>query len=1667
MTQQERESMGFGKRGRVPHLQRDSAGPRMTQQERESMRLGLRGPVPNLQRDPPKTQMSQEERESMGFGLRGPVPNLQRDPPETQMSQEERESMGFGLRGPVPNLQRDPPETQPKRLERESMGFGLRGPVPNLQRDPPETQMSQEERESMGFGLRGPVPNLQRDPPETQMSQEERESMGFGLRGPVPNLQRDPPETQMSQEERESMGFGLRGPVPNLQRDPPETQMSQEERESMGFGLRGPVPNLQRDPPETQMSQEERESMGFGLRGPVPNLQRDPPETQMSQEERESMGFGLRGPVPNLQRDPPETQMSQEERESMGFGLRGPVPNLQRDPPETQMSQEERESMGFGLRGPVPNLQRDPPETQMSQEERESMGFGLRGPVPNLQRDPPETQMSQEERESMGFGLRGPVPNLQRDPPETQPKRLERESLGFGTRGMHPTYQTDDRQPINSQQERDAFSFGRRGFPANPNPEKTRPSHSGKSVQTMSVKYMRRIIANLPKGQTESGILTKQDYQKLAGSNPEDFMLHFYTARNGIIREWTKYGLSEICSGCHMLTPGRQIMRKRSQPKHDSENKFCKNCREKKTDFVLQQVPKQSKWLRKLSYIEQRLIAMAQVSQFLIDMPSAGPRGQWGRMYITALQRPRLSAVLENCRIDKTGNIYVHSPNGQIASPANVRNLYRALEELHARHKLYRTREVQETIQRLQQKAQIKWSKAKARRIAKARSQRCTERQTPEMPQQDPPHPITVLTDDEEGAPRLNRNKPEKPTIDSNKKDAFPKNVSDGDDIEFTFPEAPAAPFAETEDLEHHRFMANLMTNADVKVFPHLFPTGQYGYDPNMKFYSYIRQRLLGADDRFERCPDYIYFLLETWLKKRISSNTSVRIAQQRHNCSDTTPDALRRQVYTTLRDVPGTQPYVYAKKGIALNMYAQLGAPQWFLTLTCHAKQRYILLACIYAKLLRQEHHTNQIRTKQDRRREAAAIYAEYLRDEKYTWDPDELSQSKKPKQSETNEKKERRGFTANELCSSMPAVLARQFFHQVKKFLRWLAPAAKNDQTDADEHETNASDQESSSASTSADEKQQESESSESLDQVSDVDAPTTTKQQPKPKRYKWPPPFRTTDYIVRVEWQKRGYPHVHILLWTDAKAAPDAPDHELTEEDLDHLTDDDVAGKIHPKTVEDLTDKFVSTTSPARWNNIHQKRKPDNAEYKCLGQLAKIQIHHCNQYCRRYAAGSQYCRFGFPHAPEKRARRRSAKEQWSQRVKSSIAVRRHPGLRDKPDDVNGEGRHMAQYNKRILFEWQSSMDLQPICELTMASRYILGYTFKSEEDQNAAKRVENLLQQFQEHKQQLHQATYKIAHAATQARTTSTFEACHLLLGFPVVFFSRDSVWVQVGRPQTWTLWVPRHHEKQALGNPEKYANQHGDQLPAAQARYSHVQQFLADHSTIIPVQNGDSHTSSRHLWRDISFFDFCAGFHQRGQSIEHYQPVPRTKPAIVGHRNFSPDTETEDYFYSKLMLHLPWTEPGDWLKPEDLNSHTRAFHRIASDTHHYPNFMTSICYPALNNTVQAAKEIQRVQATMYLKASIRSNLRGWTLSRFEQDKYRDSLRIMQSLQERHGKIIEFDTPDTAPSGMPSDIYAPVECGEDHPPAPPLPHPPLPPPPPPTPPPPPPPPTPPLRR
>ena len=153
-------------------------------------------------------------------------------------------------------------------------------------------------------------------------------------------------------------------------------------------------------------------------------------------------------------------------------------------------------------------------------------------------------------------------------------------------------------------------------------------------------------------------------------------------------------------------------------------------------------------------------------------------------------------------------------------------------------------------------------------------------------------------------------------------------------------------------------------------------------------------------------------------------------------------------------------------------------------------------------------------------------------------------------------------------------------------------------------------------------------------------------------------------------------------------------------------------------------------------------------------------------------------------------------------------------------------------------------------------------------------AKKRVDNILQSYLQDAGRVDLTTnevYKAAHAATQGRTTSTFEAVHYILGYSPVFFSRDNVWLQVGPPGTWTLSVPQAEEEEALQHPAAYKDRRqeaGGCMPAAHRWYQQLQQHFADAEVMVPVEGK---APVARLWCEVTFFDFAGWFSLRGQGL----------------------------------------------------------------------------------------------------------------------------------------------------------------------------------------------------
>ncbi|CAK0812778.1 unnamed protein product, partial [Prorocentrum cordatum] len=428
----------------------------------------------------------------------------------------------------------------------------------------------------------------------------------------------------------------------------------------------------------------------------------------------------------------------------------------------------------------------------------------------------------------------------------------------------------------------------------------------------------------------------------------------------------------------------------------------------------------------------------------------------------------------------------------------------------------------------------------------------------------------------------------------------------------------------------------------------------------------------------------------------------------------------------------------------------------------------------------------------------------------------------------------------------------------------------------------------------------------------------------------------------------------------------------------------TDDELLGPSRVDNVASIYDVYTRTTGPKRWRGVYRDG--------VMTLLTKSLMHKHGPYCGKYSLGR--CRFGFPQQPVEKSRKKSQRELWNNGSKNKYFVRRRSG-----DTM------MGLYNPRILRRWRGSMDLQVVENLHAVARYILGYCLKNDTAKDAVGKLNQEIARVPATGPVTSKQLYRLAYIGTQGRVTSTFEACHHLLGLPVVRISREFQWVHAGMPESYSAYVPRHLWRQAIANPE---NAPEPTAPAVIRRYAEWRAgkvaVFDDTGEQVPLLV-EGRAAENYEWvspREVTLFDFVASYSTSYNS----DPKLRAQPAIVSTKAFDPQRETEAYYYSKLLLHYPWADfdeddGPEWLEPSDDGSHQSAFVRLskASNAGEHGDeaeappadapareeeaelpapdfFLKSTVFPKLNIAEAAWRELKRLNCALVMRSAMQT-------------------------------------------------------------------------------------------
>ena len=253
--------------------------------------------------------------------------------------------------------------------------------------------------------------------------------------------------------------------------------------------------------------------------------------------------------------------------------------------------------------------------------------------------------------------------------------------------------------------------------------------------------------------------------------------------------------------------------------------------------------------------------------------------------------------------------------------------------------------------------------------------------------------------------------------------------------------------------------------------------------------------------------------------------------------------------------------------------------------------------------------------------------------------------------------------------------------------------------------------------------------------------------------------------THYFWKKEYQSRGAPHYHLILWIR-----DAP----------------VIGVDPEDKVTAWIDKRITCHIP------DEKISPE------LHRLVtKYQLHKCSSYCRRKKKyGSAYvtqCKFGFPREVGDETVLNNVEDSLKSRSKIYHLKR-----------AIGEER-VNDYNPLLLYLWKANLDIQYVADSTLAlAHYVTGYITKAEKSH-----MQELWEDISE-QESLYKKLWSFGVRSLCSRECGLYEAADILLGDHLYEKSDSVQWITVEKPKNRKVRIKNYRELQQLAESDPHSN-----------------------------------------------------------------------------------------------------------------------------------------------------------------------------------------------------------------------------------------------------------------
>ncbi|PJE78258.1 ATP-dependent RecD-like DNA helicase [invertebrate metagenome] len=408
--------------------------------------------------------------------------------------------------------------------------------------------------------------------------------------------------------------------------------------------------------------------------------------------------------------------------------------------------------------------------------------------------------------------------------------------------------------------------------------------------------------------------------------------------------------------------------------------------------------------------------------------------------------------------------------------------------------------------------------------------------------------------------------------------------------------------------------------------------------------------------------------------------------------------------------------------------------------------------------------------------------------------------------------------------------------------------------------------------------------------------------------------------TDTFQRIEFQNRGSPHVHMMIWTE-----NAPKYNIdSEEDIIRYVDKYVTCSLD---VDDDMQEFI-----------------------------KMQVHKHSKTCKK--GGRSVCRFGFPLPPlpntmllepletdvdeyrqkysEIHARMNEFKDgcdmSYEEFLTEVVQIEEAEYIKCIRSSLKGpkiflkrEPKEMRvnYYNTTVLQAWKANLDLQFVLDPYACAMYIVSYISKSQRGMSTM--LEQASKEAAEGNMDLKRQVRHIGNKFLNFVEISAQEASYLVLQMPLTRASREVVFINTSLPKDRVFLLKSQEQLKDL--PKNSTDIESDNIIKRYARRpKKLENYcLADYVSELDVKykkpkqslendhNDDDDTGHHSDEDDHSESESDTEFNNENTIMKLRGGITirkRKNPRIIRYVRYSKTTNAENHYREKLLLFVPW-------------------------------------------------------------------------------------------------------------------------------------------------------------